>query len=100
MLRDLDPEPAVRMNPKDAADRGIEDGDLVRVFNDRGECVVKARLTEGYRPGQVNIPHGWQADQFVKGHYQDLCHSKINPVNLNSPYFDVLVEVELYEGGE
>lgn len=99
VLRELDPEPVVKMNPIDGRARGIEDGDIVRVFNDRGECIVRAFFTEANRPGHVNIPHGWQADQFIGGHYQDLCTNIFNPVNPNGPYFDALVEVELYKGG-
>jgi len=44
-------KPFVRLNPKDAAARGIKDGDLVEVFNDRGRFRVPARLTEAVRPG-------------------------------------------------
>ncbi|MCX8033428.1 MAG: molybdopterin-dependent oxidoreductase [Thermoleophilia bacterium] len=44
----------IRMNPKDAAARGIADGDLVRVYNDRGSVIVCARLTERVPPGVVH----------------------------------------------
>lgn len=46
------------MNPLDAAERGIEDGDLVRVFNDRGEVRVKVRLTPRIIPGALDLPQG------------------------------------------
>jgi biotin/methionine sulfoxide reductase len=42
------------MNPADAARRGIQDGDLVRVFNDRGACLAGAMLDQGVVP-QVAI---------------------------------------------
>ena len=41
----------VRLNPQDAAERGITDGDLVEVYNDRGSVVCAALLTERVRPG-------------------------------------------------
>ena len=34
------------INAKDAADRGIKDGDIVRVFNDRGQILAGAKVTE------------------------------------------------------
>jgi len=45
---------AVRMNPADAARRDIRDGDLVRVYNNRGACLAGAVLDEGVMP-QVAI---------------------------------------------
>jgi trimethylamine-N-oxide reductase (cytochrome c) len=48
----------LRMNPRDAAARGIKNGDLVRVFNDRGAVICAAKLTERIRPGTV---HSWES---------------------------------------
>jgi trimethylamine-N-oxide reductase (cytochrome c) len=41
------------INPKDAEARGIRDGDLVLVYNDRGSVVCVAKVTERVRPGVV-----------------------------------------------
>ncbi|MBI2869306.1 MAG: molybdopterin-dependent oxidoreductase [Chloroflexi bacterium] len=46
------------INAGDAAARGISDGDSVRVFNDRGEVVVTAKVTEKIMPGVVCLPEG------------------------------------------
>ena len=46
------------MNPDDARDRGIEDGDLVRLFNDRGACLAGVRISPDVRPGVVALPTG------------------------------------------
>jgi anaerobic selenocysteine-containing dehydrogenase len=43
-----------RLNREDAAARGIADGDLVRLFNDRGAVVCAARLTERLPWGVVH----------------------------------------------
>ncbi|KTE92413.1 dehydrogenase [Desulfitobacterium hafniense] len=99
-LRELDPEPTVKINPDDAAARGIENGDIVEVFNDRGHVVLKAVINNGMRSGTVNIPKGWQRGQFIEGHYQELTSRVTNPVVDNSAYFDVLVEVKKYKGGK
>ena len=49
---------AVRLNPADAASRGIADGDIVRVFNDRGACLGGARLDGDVMPGVVVMATG------------------------------------------
>ena len=48
----------IRLSPADAGGRGIVDGDLVRVFNDRGECLAGARLSPELRPGVVQLSTG------------------------------------------
>ncbi len=49
---------AIMISASDAQTRGISDGDQVRVFNDRGETVVPARVTQRIMPGVVDIPEG------------------------------------------
>lgn len=93
-LREEDPEPTVKINPRDAKERGIDDGDYVRLFNDRGEVFLKARYHEGMRPGHLDADQGWWSDDYVKGHHQTLTHSEVNPISKNWSFFDVRVEVE------
>ena len=47
-----------RMHPDDAAARGIADGDIIRLFNARGACLAGVRVTDGIRPGVVQLPTG------------------------------------------
>ncbi len=56
-LRELYPQ-AISINSADAEVRDIKDGDTVRVFNDRGEMIIAARVTERIMPGVVDIPQG------------------------------------------
>ena len=44
----------IRLNTSDAQSRGIKDGDLVKAFNDRGEVILAASLTERLPPGTVH----------------------------------------------
>jgi anaerobic dimethyl sulfoxide reductase subunit A len=48
----------VFMNPVDADERGIQDGDEVTVFNHRGALVLKCRVTPRIMPGVVDVPQG------------------------------------------
>ena len=61
IVKELEPQSAY-INGIDAEKRGIKDGDTVRVFNDRGQIVLKASVTERMMPGVVDIPEGaWYA---------------------------------------
>jgi biotin/methionine sulfoxide reductase len=46
------------MHPDDAAARGISDGDIVRLYNDRGACLASARVSSDIRSGVVQLPTG------------------------------------------
>ncbi len=63
----------LRMNPADAAPRGIAEGDIVRLFNDRGACLASARLTEDIAPGVVQLPTGAWHDPEDPDEEQPLC---------------------------
>ena len=98
-VREFNPEPELEINPADAVIRGISQGDRVEVFNDRGRCRVKARVTAGIRPGIVNIKQGFWLKEFEEGSHNHLTHNAINEVQdmnglANIPYYDVLVEVK------
>jgi biotin/methionine sulfoxide reductase len=47
-----------RMHPKDAAARGIGDGDIIRLFNARGACLAAVKVTTGIRRGVVQLSTG------------------------------------------
>ena len=98
ILRELDPEPYLRMNPIDAEARGIKDGDYVEAYNDRGNCVCRARIDNAVRPGMVSSPKGWQRSAYVEGSYQELTNDYLNTMHQNTSFDDTLVEVRKYEG--
>ena len=60
-------EPVIYMNPADASERGIAEQELVRVWNDMGEFLVRAKITPAIRPSQVHILHAWEPYQFRGG---------------------------------
>ncbi|AZI59371.1 molybdopterin oxidoreductase [Nakamurella antarctica] len=58
----------MRMHPDNAKERGITDGDVVRVFNDKGECLAGVQVTETIRRDVVQLPTGaWFDPQILDG---------------------------------
>jgi anaerobic selenocysteine-containing dehydrogenase len=94
-LRSTEGQPHLDIHPADATPRGIEDGMLVRIFNDRGSMQARARVTERAREGVVVglsiwwkklSPDGRNANQVTSQALTDLGGS--------ATFYDCLVEVE------
>lgn len=58
-LRKREPEPLVRIHPRDAKARGISDGSMTTVLSPQGKIRIKARVTTEMQPGLVIIDFGW-----------------------------------------
>ncbi|MBI2917453.1 MAG: molybdopterin-dependent oxidoreductase [Chloroflexi bacterium] len=58
-LRQQVPHPYLEIHPSDAAPRGIQDGEWLKLETKHGAVRVMARVTEGITPGVVNTQHGW-----------------------------------------
>ena len=63
----------VLMHPEDAAARSLRDGDIVRVFNDRGACLGGLRLADGLLRGVVSMATGAWYDPATPGDPDALC---------------------------
>ncbi|MBL8590717.1 MAG: trimethylamine-N-oxide reductase TorA [Methylobacteriaceae bacterium] len=61
------------INTKDAAERGIKDGDVVRVYNDRGQILAGAKVTDAIRPGVIRVNEGGWYDPAEGGKVGALC---------------------------
>ena len=57
----------VWINPKDASARGIKYGDIVRTYNDRGQMLGAAFVTERMMPGVIRCPDGGWYDPIEPG---------------------------------
>ena len=72
------------INPKDAADRGIKDGDVVRVFNDRGQILAGAKVTDAIRPGVLRVSEGGWYDPLEPGKPGTLCrYGDVNVLSMD-----------------
>ncbi len=104
-MEELDP-PALWINPKDAAVRGIEEGDMIEVYNDRGTVRIPAFVTERIIRGAVALSQGgWYTPDKdgtdVRGSINVLTYTyKPSPVAKGNPQHTNLVEVRRYEPAE
>ena len=76
---------AILIHPQDAQPRGISGGDLVRAFNDRGQILVGAVVSEDVRPGVVRISEGAWFDPADPAQPGSLCKNG----NVNCLTFDI-----------
>ena len=56
--------PIVWMSAADARERGIRDGERVRIWNDHGEFEIAAKVASGLAAGQALVYHAWEPYQF------------------------------------
>ena len=98
VLEEVFHESFIAIHSKDAEPLGIKTGDTVKVYNDRGYVIAKARINNGLKPGVLSTPKGWEEKQYIDGHYQALTSTVISPVVANCAFSDLLVNIEKVGG--
>ena len=83
------------LNGADARARGIADGDMVRVFNGRGEILLKARVDGAVQPGVVSAHLNWAKLTPGNRNINVLTSEKLTDMGNSATFYSVLVEVEL-----
>lgn len=58
-LREMNPDPLIEINPKDALAFGVVDGQWVEVENPFGKIVLKAKVSQIVKQGVVHAQHGF-----------------------------------------
>jgi anaerobic selenocysteine-containing dehydrogenase len=93
-LRDIEGEPLLEIHADDAAPRGIQSGQMVRVFNDRGEYRCKASVSRRARPGVVNGLGIWWRKLGIDGtNVNQVTSQKLTDMGRGPVFYDCLVEV-------
>jgi anaerobic selenocysteine-containing dehydrogenase len=93
-LRDIEGEPLLEMHADDAAVRGIVDGEVVCVFNDRGEYRCKVRVSPRARPGVVNgLGIWWRKLGLAGTNINELTSQRLTDMGRAPVFYDCLVEV-------
>jgi len=85
----------VWMNSADAAPRGIADGDRVRLFNDRGSCLLEASVNGAVAPGVIAAPSTrWGKRSADRRNVNVLTSERLTDIGAGATFFSCLVEVE------
>ena len=93
-LRDIEVEPLVEIHPQDAAARGVADGEVVDVVNDRGRYRCKARVSDRARPGVVVGLGVWWRKMGLQGtNVNELTHQQLTDMGRAPAFYDCLVDV-------
>ncbi|WP_044748448.1 molybdopterin oxidoreductase family protein [Bacillus alveayuensis] len=90
----LEKEPRLHMNIKDALSKGIEEGDQVRVWNNRGECVLKVSVGENVLPGVVVTQGLWADSPGAKQLVNSLTPDRVADMGGGATFFSGRVDVE------
>ena len=93
-LHSKTPEPTVELNPLDAALRGIENGQMVTVKNDRGSFTALAVITDNVRQGVVVASSIWWKKLAKDGkNCNEVASQALTDLGAAATYYDCLVEV-------
>ena len=92
MIRRVSPKPLVTMNPEDAWERGISDGGIVKIYNDRGTLQIEAKLDYSIKPGCVSVTNGWWITE--GGTVNFLSAGRETDMGYGAAFHDNLVEIE------
>lgn len=87
---------SIQIHPQDAAERGIKDGDTVRLFNDRGEIFLVAQVAEKARRGVVCVFFGeWGGEHLA---LNVLNEDRETDIGYGTCYYNCLVQAEKASG--
>jgi anaerobic selenocysteine-containing dehydrogenase len=94
-LRATEGEPHLDIHPVDAASRGIEHGEMVRIFNDRGSFVARARVTPKARAGLVvGLSIWWKKLASDGKNANEVTSQRLTDMGRAPTFYDTLVQVE------
>lgn len=94
-LRATEGEPHLDIHPVDAAARGIEHGDMARIYNDRGSFLARARVTDKARAGLVvGLSIWWKKLASDGKNANEVTSQRLTDMGRAPTFYDTLVQVE------
>jgi anaerobic selenocysteine-containing dehydrogenase len=95
---EMEKEPKVVINRYDAEKLGVENGEQVRVWNERGECILKASVGESVLPGVAVTQGLWSEGEGKKHLVNTLTPDRIADMGGGATFFSARVTVEKLSG--
>ena len=97
-VQEMEESGLLEISGTDARSRGIFEGDRVRVFNGRGEILLKARVDGKVQPGVVSATLNWVKMTPGFQSINSLTSEKLTDMGNSATFYSVLVEVEKISG--
>jgi anaerobic selenocysteine-containing dehydrogenase len=97
VIQQMEEHGLLEMSADDARPRGIRDGDPVRVFNPRGDILLRARVDGTVQPGVVCARLDWAKLGQQGRNVNVLTSEKLTDLGNSATFYSVLVEVELFQ---
>ena len=98
-LRAIEVEPVLEIHADDAHQRGIQNGDVVKVFNARGEYHCKAEVSRRARPGVVHGLGIWWRKMGLNGtNVNQLTSQHLTDIGRAPVFYDCAVQVASLKG--
>jgi anaerobic selenocysteine-containing dehydrogenase len=94
-VQEMEEPGLLEISGADARARGISDGDKVRVYNQRGDMLLKARVDGKVQPGVVSARLNWAKMTSGFQSINALTSEKLTDMGNSATFYSVLVEVEL-----
>jgi anaerobic selenocysteine-containing dehydrogenase len=99
-VQSLEEPNLIEINSADARARGIADGEIVRVYNRRGEIFLQARVDGAVQPGVVSANLNWAKLGPGFRNINVLTSEKLSDLGNSATFYSVLVEVESVKSGQ
>ncbi|AMM91609.1 oxidoreductase [Peribacillus simplex] len=90
----LEKEPKLHMNAADAKTLGIASGDMVKIWNGRGECLLTAAPGENVLPGVLVSQGLWRNTPETKQHINSLTPDRLSDMGNGAVFFSGRVDLE------
>ncbi|WP_299523956.1 molybdopterin-dependent oxidoreductase [Winogradskyella sp.] len=94
-LRAMMSRPTVELNPEDAKERAISEGDLCRLYNDRGETFAYAVIIDGLISGVCGTQKQYKGSNTVGGVNANALNSELlTDFGMSPTFYSCLVQIE------
>jgi len=97
-LQKMEQPELIEINTADAQSRGIQQGDWVRVFNDRGEVRLRAHVNGAVQPGVVAARLTWARFAPDGKSINALTSEALTDIGAGATFYSCLVEIESMAG--
>ena len=93
-MKEFEKQPVCRINPEDAAELGIKEGDTIRLYNDRGSVTLLATINPGEQRKALHCPRSFLTREHIDGDLATTTFNDYNQACRNQSYFDCAVAIE------